>query len=154
MKLHVAMSLRMQLSRIVIMMITEYPVPSLARNYSCKEYQIMYEHIYLCTCRRNKYPCKSASVWNVHIQVMLKLISFSILNIGQFSTLTICPDINRLQIPLKTSCTGHRWRKAKDFFVFCSGKICLVLFQGCCSFVLRHLCPVHKLNAQTPITTK
>ena len=44
------------------------------------------------------------------------------------------------KIPLKTSCTGHGWRKAKDFFVFCSEKICLVLFQGCCSFVLRHLC--------------
>ena len=41
----------------------------------------------------------------------------------------------------------------QDFFVFCSRKICLVLFQGCCSFVLRHLCPVHKINAQTPITT-
>ena len=22
---------------------------------------------------------------------------------------------------VKTSCTGHRWRKTKDFFVFCSG---------------------------------
>ena len=42
---------------------------------------------------------------------------------------------------------------AKDFFVFCSGKICLVLFQGCCSFVLRHLCPVHKINAPAPTTT-
>ena len=42
---------------------------------------------------------------------------------------------------------------AKDFFVFCSGKICLVLFQGCCSFVSLHLCPVHKINAPTPITT-
>ena len=152
MKLHVAMSLRMQLRRIVIMMIIEYPVPSLARNYPCKEYKIIYEgvHIYLCTCRRKKYPCKSEFVWNVYIQVMLKLISFSILNIGQFSTLTICPDINGLQIPLKTLCTGHMWRKAKDFFVFCLRKICLVLFQGCCSFVLRHLCPVHKLNAQLP----
>ena len=57
------------------------------------------------------------------------------------------------KIPHRTSCTGHRWRKAKDFFVFCSGKICLVLFQGCCSFVSRHLCPVHKINAPTPITT-
>ena len=56
-------------------------------------------------------------------------------------------------IPLKTSCTGHRWRKAKYFFVFCSGKICLVSFQGCSSFILRHLCPVHKINAPTPITT-
>ena len=81
MKLHVAMSLRMQLSRIVIMMITEYAVPSLARNYPCKEYQIMYEHIYLCTCRRNKYPCKSAFVWNVHIQ---SCWSWSV---SQFSTL-------------------------------------------------------------------
>ena len=67
--------------------------------------------------------------------------------------MTICPDINGFQIPLKTSCTGHRWRKAKDFVVFCSGKICLVLFQGCCSFVSRHLCPVHKINAPTPIIT-
>ena len=57
------------------------------------------------------------------------------------------------KVPLKTSCTGHRWRKAKDFFVFCSGKICLVLYKGWCSFELRHLCLVHKINAQTPITT-
>ena len=67
--------------------------------------------------------------------------------------LTICPDIIGFQIPLKTSCTGHRWRKAKYVLFFCSRKICLVLFQGCRPFVLRHLCPVHKLNAQTPITT-
>ena len=43
--------------------------------------------------------------------------------------------------------SGHRWRKAKDFFVFCSRKICMVLFH--CSFVSRHLCLVHKINAQT-----
>ena len=54
------MSLRMQLRRIVIMMIIEYAVSSLALNYPCKEYQIIYEsvHIYLCTCMRNKYLCK------------------------------------------------------------------------------------------------
>ena len=64
MKLHVAMSLRMQLRRIVIMMIIEYPVTSLARNYPRKEYKIIYEgvHIYLCTCRRKKYQCKSEFV--------------------------------------------------------------------------------------------
>ena len=79
------MSLRIQLRRIVIMMIIEYAVPSLALNYPCKEYQIIYEsvHIYLCTCMRNKYLCKSEFVWNVHIQVMLKLISFSILNMHE-----------------------------------------------------------------------
>ena len=65
----------------------------------------------------------------------------------------IFPDINGFPIPLKTSCTGHSWRKAKDFFVFYSGNICLVLFQGCYFFVLRHLCPVHKINAPKPITT-
>ena len=32
------------------------------------------------------------------------------------------------------------------------GKICLVLFHGFCSFVLRHLCRVHEVNDQTPIT--
>ena len=73
-------------------------------------------------------------VWNVHIQVMLKLISFSILNMHELvetwfskfqdwqsnvyfpwpNELTICPDIDGFQIPLKASCTGHRLRKAKQ----------------------------------------
>ena len=73
-------------------------------------------------------------VWNVHIQVMLKLISFSILNMHELvetwfskfqdwqsnvyfpwpNELTICPDIDGIQIPLKASCTGHRLRKAKQ----------------------------------------
>ena len=66
-------------------MITEYAVPSLALNYHCKKYQIIYESVYsyLCTCMRNKYSCKSEFVWNVHIQVMLKVISFSVLNIHE-----------------------------------------------------------------------
>lgn len=34
----------------------------------------------------------------------------------------------------------------QDFFIFCSGLINLVLFHGFCSFVLRHLCPVHEVN--------
>ena len=166
--------IRMQLRRIVIMMIIEYAVPSLALNYPCKEYHIIYEsvHIYLCTCMRNKYLCKSEFVWNVHIQVMLKLIRHVLVEtfvargiVLKFpdwqsnvhfpwpNELTICPDSNGFQNSTQSSCTGHRWPKAKDFFVFCSGKICLVLFQGCCSFVLRHLCPVHEINAQTPVTT-
>ena len=63
-------------------MITEYAVPSLALNYHSKKYQIIYESVYsyLCTCMRNKYSCKSEFVWNVHIQVMLKVISISILD--------------------------------------------------------------------------
>ena len=68
------MSLRMQLRRIV--MIIEYAVPPLALNYiPVKSTKIIYEsvHVYLCTC-------VSEFVSNVHIQVMLKLISFSILN--------------------------------------------------------------------------
>ena len=105
--------------------LVEYAVPSLTLNYPCKEYQIIYEsvHIYLCTCMRNKYPCKSEFVWNVHVQVMLKLISFSILNMHELvetwlpeeqllkfldwqsnvhfpwpNELTICRDINEFQI--------------------------------------------------------
>ena len=62
--------------------------------------------------------------------------------------LTFCPDINGFQIPVKISCTGHRWRSLKDFFVFCSGTICLVLFHGCCSFVLRHLSLLHKIQCK------
>ena len=55
------MSLRMQLRRIVKVIMTEYAAPSLAVNYPCKEYQIIYEsvHSYLCTRVRNKYLCKS-----------------------------------------------------------------------------------------------
>ena len=64
--------------------------------------------------------------------------------------LTFCLDINGFQIPVKISCTGHRWRKPKDRFVFCSGTICLVLFHVCCSFVLRHLSPVHKIQCKCP----
>ena len=48
------------------------------------------------------------------------------------------------------SCTGHRWRKTKDFFVFCSRKICLEFFHGFSSFVLCHLCPVHKIRCPNP----
>ena len=115
----------------------------------------------------NTHACKSEFVWIVHIQVIVSQFStcmsllrmvargivFEIVHFPWPNELTICPDINGLQIPLKTSCSRHRWRKAKDFLVFCPGKICLVLFQGCCSFVLHHLCPVHKINAQAPITT-
>ena len=68
------------------LMIIEYAVPSLALNYPCKEYQIIYEsvHSHLWTSMRNKYPCKSENVWHVHIQVMLKVISFSILTMHEF----------------------------------------------------------------------
>ena len=67
--------------------------------------------------------------------------------------LTICADINGFQIPVKTSCTGHRWCKEKDFFVLCSGKICLVCFHGSLFFCfICHLCLLHKITAQTPIT--
>ena len=45
-----------------------------------------------------------------------------------------------------TWCTGHRWRKIKDLFVFCSSVkfVWLSVLHGFCSFVLRHLCPVSR----------
>ena len=43
--------------------------------------------------------------------------------------------------------------KTKDFFVFCSGKLCLVCFHVFLFFCfICRLCQVHKINAQTPIT--
>ena len=67
--------------------------------------------------------------------------------------MTICADINGFQIPVKALCTGHRWCKAKVFFVFCSGKICLVCSHGFLFFCfICHLCLIQKINAQTPIT--
>ena len=60
--------------------------PSLALN-PCKKYQQYkyYISVYSCSCVRNKYPCKSEFVWNVHIQVMLKVISFSVLNMHELN---------------------------------------------------------------------
>ena len=132
--------------------ITEYGVPSLALNYPCKEYLIIYEsvHSYFCTCMRNKYRCKSEFVWNVHIQVMLKVISFSILNMhdlvetngchSQMYTsltkceLTLCPAINGFQIPVKILCTWHRWPTPYFYLEWFWGSKCIENFnQNLCS---------------------
>ena len=48
----------------------------------------------------------------------------------------------------------YRWCKTK-LLCFLFGEICVVLFHGFlffCSFVLCHLCLLHKIIAQTPIT--
>ena len=122
---------------------------------------------------RNKYPCKSEFVWNVHIQVMLKLISFSILNMHELvetwfskfqdrqsnvyfpwpNELTICPDIDGFQIPLKASCTGHRLSKAKQLskrllcFLFRENLLGIVSRLLFFCFTSSRLCTVHKINA-------
>ena len=126
---------------------------------------VLYNHIWQlhCTCMRNKYPCKSEmSTYNCYKSCWRWSVS-------QFSTcmrlkfpdwqsnahfpwqneFTICPDIYGVQIPVKTSCTGQRWRKTKDFFVFCSGEIVMVFV-----LLLSVIC-VHQtiwISAQTPIT--
>ena len=178
------MSFRMQLRRIVFMMIIEYAVPSLALNYPCTEYQIIcQEFTVICVhawekntyARVNLYGmstymscwswsvsqfsacmtllrhgCERNSFWNSQTdsQMSAEMYPFPDQMNWQFVQILM-----HSKIPFKTSCTGQRWRKAKDFFVFCWGKIFLVLFQDCCSFALRHLCPVHKINAlQTSIT--
>ena len=53
--------------KVIMTQITEYAVLSLALNYHCKKYQIIYESVYsyLCTCMRNKYSYKSELVLNV-----------------------------------------------------------------------------------------
>ena len=150
-------------------MITEYAVPSLALNYHCKIYQIIYESVYsyMCTCMRNKYSCKSEFVWNIHIQVMLKVISISVLNMHELlnsqtnSQMYTFPDQINWQFVhiLMASKFQSKLRvldtlcKTKDFFVFCSGKLCLLCFHGFLFFCfICRLCQVHKINAQTPIT--
>ena len=42
--------------------------------------------------------------------------------------------------------------KQKTSLFFVEGKSAWYVFMVFCSFVLCHLCPVHKINAQTPIT--
>ena len=61
-------------------MIIEYAVTSLALNYPCKKYQIIFVYMH-----EKLILMKSEFVWNVHIQAMLKVISFSILNMHDFA---------------------------------------------------------------------
>ena len=102
------------------------------------------------------------SVWNVHIQIMLKVISFSILNMHELVETTGChsqmhtfPDqmnwhFVQILMDSKFQSKFHAlwWRSPKDFFVSCSGTICLVLYHSCCSFVLRHLSLLHKIQCK------
>ena len=145
-------------------MITEYAVPSLALNYHSKKYQIIYESVYIVIFVYMHEKKILMQEW-ICMKCPLKLISISILDqhawaywdmvargILFLNSQTICANINGFQIPHKTSCTRHRWRKAKDFFVFYSGKICLVCFHGLFFCFICHLCLLHKINAQTPIT--
>ena len=142
-------------------MITEYAVPSLALNCHCKKYQIIYESVYsyLCTCMRNNYSCKSEFVWNVHIKVMLKVISISILNIYKLvetwlpetgSQIYIFPNQMNwqfVQILMNSKFQSKlRVLDTDDVFVFCSGKICLVCFHGFLffCFICHRLCLLHK----------
>ena len=75
------MSLKMQLRRTVKVIMT-HDYWTLALKYHSEKYQIIYESVYsyLCTCMRNKYSWRSEFVWNVRIQVMLKVIIISILD--------------------------------------------------------------------------
>ena len=129
------MSLRMQLRRIVFMMIIEYAVPShwIILVKSTKSLIRKCSQLFV-NMHEKQIPMQEWICWNVHVQVMLKLISFSILNMHELvetwfskfqdrqsnvyfpwpNELTICPDIDGFQIPLKASCTGHRLRKAKQ----------------------------------------
>ena len=97
-----------------------------------------------------RHGCQRNSFWNS--QTDNQMYTFSDQMNWQFVQILMDSKFHsKLRVLDTDYVKQNSW--AKDFFVFCSGKICLVLFQGCCSFVLRHLCPVHKLNAQTPITT-
>ena len=104
-----------------------------------------WSHAQFSTCMSLlRHGCQRHTFWNSQTDIQM----YTLLDQMNWQ---ICPDVNVFKIPVKTSCTGHRWRKAKDFFDFCSGKICLVvLFHGFCSFVLRHLCPVHKIIYKCP----
>ena len=153
-------------------MITEYAVPSLALNYHSKKYQIIYESVYIvifvymhekqilmqewicmkCPHKSNvegdqyfnsRSTCMSLLRHGCQRHSFFKFPDWqSNVHFPWPNELTICADINGFQIPVKTSCTGHRWCEAKDFFVFCSGKICLICFHGCLFFCfISYLCP-------------
>ena len=87
-----------------------------------------------------RHGCQRNSFWNS--QTNSQMYTFPDQMIDNLSRYQWIPNSTQNLVY-----SGHRWRKAKDFFVFCSRKICLVLFH--CSLVSRHLCLVHKINAQT-----
>ena len=108
---------------------------------------------------------------------MLKVISFSVLNIHELvetwlpearflnsqtdSQIYTFPDQmiqqfvqilidSKFQSKLRVLDTDDVKQKTSLFSV--QGKYAWYCFMVFCSFVLRHLCLVHKINAQTPIT--
>ena len=158
-------------------MIIDYAVPSLAMSHLCKKYQIIYKsvHSYLCTCMRNKCPCTAACrselVSNVHIQVMLRVISFSIQNMHELvqtwlpeakflkfpdwqsnvhfpwpNELIIWPGINGSKLTSQNFAYRTQMTRNKRFLCFLFRENLLGI-NGFCSFVLRHPCPVHKINS-------
>ena len=157
-------------------MITEYAVPSLALNYHYEKYQIIYER-YLCICTRNKYSCKSDCVKSPHTSnaegdqyfnsqhawAMFRhgCQRHSFLNSQTDSRMYTFPDQmnwqfvqilmdSQFQSKLRVLDTDDVKRKPSLFSVL--GKSAGYVFMVTCSFVLCHLCLVHKINAQTPIT--
>ena len=122
---------------------------------------------------RNKYSCKSEFVWNVHIKVMLKVISISILdqhawacwdmvargivflNSQTDSQMYTFPDQmnwqfvqilmdSKFQSKLRVLDTHDVKEKTSLFSV--QGKSAWYCFMVLCSFVSCHLCPVHKIT--------
>ena len=122
---------------------------------------------------RNKYSCKSEFVWNVHIKVMLKVISISILdqhawacwdmvargivflNSQTDSQMYTFPDQmnwqfvqilmdSKFQSKLRVLDTHDVKEKTSLFSV--QGKSPWYCFMVLCSFVSSHLCPVHKIT--------
>ena len=127
---------------------------------------------------RNKYSCKSEFVWNVHIKVMLKVISISILdqhawacwdmvargivflNSQTDSQMYTFPDQKNsqfVQILMNSKFQSKRVLgtddvKQKTSLFSVQEKPAWYVFMVFCSFVLCHLCLVHKINTQTLIT--
>ena len=165
-------------------MIIEHAVPSLALNYPCKKYKIVDEnvHCFLCSCMRNKYPCKSESVRSVHIQVMFKVISFSIFNMHELVETCMVARVIVFEIP-RLTCTVKRTLSLSKWIIWqfvqmsmdskfqsklhvletddVKQRLCRFLFREnvlgivflwILLFRLHYLCPVPKINAQTPIT--
>ena len=106
---------------------------------------------YLCTCIRNKYP-------NMQEWICMKCPHTSIVEGDQFlnsQPAWACWDmVNRgivLEIPRltvkRTLSLDANDIKHKTSLFSVQGKIYMVLFHGFWSFVIRHLCLMHKINA-------
>ena len=142
-------------------MIIEYTVPSLALSYRCKKCQIIYASVHSYFLHEKQIPMNLyemstyKSCWRWSVSQFSTCMSF-----WEMVARGIVFLIPRLTSQMHTFLEQMNWlrlldsddvkRKTSLFSV--PGKSAWYCFMLFALLFLCHLCPVHKINAQTPIT--